>query len=171
VEGCPDPPPLRVGIGQAGYVSVTIRTGETEDGTVLADIYRRSSLTNERDRAQLLAHPDALVFDDRGVREGRTRIALVDDQIVGFATLRALGSAMELEDLFVDPDFMRRGLASALMRDVTAVAADQGVARIEVTANDHALGFYEQAGFVAQGTIETRFGPGTRMHLDLKASM
>jgi GNAT superfamily N-acetyltransferase len=148
-------------------VTGTIRTAQADDVEVLGDVYRRSSLANDGDRPDLLAHPDALAFDDLGVREGRTRVALVDDRIVGFATLRPVGDVAELDDLFVDPDFMRRGLASALVRDAAEVATDQGMVRIEVTANDHALAFYEYAGFVAHGTVETRFGPGTRMHLHL----
>jgi hypothetical protein len=36
-----------------------------------------------------------------------------------------------------------------------------------VTANHHALAFYEKVGFVADGEVETRFGAGLRMHLDV----
>jgi hypothetical protein len=41
------------------------------------------------------------------------------------------------------------------------------VSRIEVTANPHAMAFYERAGFVPDGTAETRFGAAPRMRLDL----
>ncbi len=144
-----------------------LRTAQLGDVGALQELFRRSSLSNDGDRASLLAHPEALVLDGVAVREARTRVALVDDQIVGFATLRPVGSAMELDDLFVDPNFMRRGIASGLMRDAADLARARGVARIEVTANGHALAFYEHAGFEAAGTVETDFGPGIRMHLDL----
>ena len=36
-----------------------------------------------------------------------------------------------------------------------------------VIANPHALAFYEAVGFVADGLVPTRFGPGHRMHLDV----
>jgi GNAT superfamily N-acetyltransferase len=90
------------------------------------------------------------------VIDGRTRVAVVEGRIVGFATL--VGS--ELEDLFTDPDWMRRGIAAALVRDAAAT-----VPRIEVTANSHALHFYEAVGFVHDGVTETPGGPGYRMHL------
>ena len=147
-----------------------IRTAVLSDLGALQDLFRRSSLSNDGDRMSLFEHPEALVLDGVGVREGRTRIALVDEQIVGFATLRPVGNAVELDDLFVDPDFMRRGIAGGLMRDAAGLVRTQGVARIEVTANDHALAFYEQAGFVEKGTIETDFGSGTRMHLTIMPS-
>ena len=82
---------------------------------------------------------------------------MVDGRIVGFATL--VGS--ELEDLFVDPDWMRQGIATALVQDAAAT-----VPRIEVTANAHALAFYESVGFVRDGVAETTGGRAHRMHLD-----
>ena len=97
----------------------------------------------------------------RSTRAGPGRPS-ADGRIVGFATL--LGA--ELEDLFVDPAWMRRGIGRALLLDAVAVARAQGLERVEVTANPHALPFYERVGFVPDGTVETDFGPGTRMHRD-----
>jgi GNAT superfamily N-acetyltransferase len=77
------------------------------------------------------------------------------------------GQASELEDLFVDPDWMQRGVGRELVLDAVAIARAKGVPRIEVTANGHALAFYEKVGFVLDGVVETRFGPGSRMHLDV----
>ena len=72
---------------------------------------------------------------------------------------RIVGS--ELEDLFTDPDWMRRGIATALVRDLAAT-----VPRIYLTANPHALAFYESVGFVEDGIAETSGGPAVRMHRD-----
>ncbi len=92
------------------------------DLDALRDLFRRSSLSNEGDRASLLAQPDVLVFSGLAVDEGRTRVAVLDGRIVGFATL--LGA--ELEDLFVDPDVMRCGIGRALVLDAVAVARARG---------------------------------------------
>jgi hypothetical protein len=51
--------------------------------------------------------------------------------------------------------------------DVVAHARNEGIRRIEVTANQHALVFYGKAGFIADHEVQTRFGPGIRMHLDV----
>ena len=91
------------------------------------------------------------------VIEGRTRVAVAEGRIVGFATL--VGN--ELEDLFTDPPWMRRGIATALVRDAAAT-----VDRIDVTANLHAQAFYEAVGFVDDGSAQTPGGPARRMHLD-----
>ena len=104
-----------------------------------------------------LCAPEEFGIDEANVIEGRTRVAVVEGRIVGFATL--VGN--ELEDLFTDPDWMRRGIATALVRDAAST-----VDRIEVTANMHARAFYEAAGFVHDGLTQTPGGPGHRMHLD-----
>ena len=72
---------------------------------------------------------------------------------------------LELEDLFVDPDWMRRGIGRTLLADQVALAESQGIARIEVTANPHADAFYRSVGFVHVGETETQFGPAARMEL------
>ena len=144
-----------------------IRTAHVGDVPLIADLFRTSSLSNEADRPALLANPDALVFDDAAVRAQRTRVALSGERIVGFVTTRPVGEIDELDDLFVDPDWMRRGVARDLVVDAAEVARCRGVRRIEVTANGHALAFYAAVGFVLQAVTDTDFGPAYRMHLDV----
>jgi GNAT superfamily N-acetyltransferase len=60
----------------------------------------------------------------------------VDDRIVGFASVVATGRVGELEDLFVDPDWMRCGVGRALVVDAIDKARDKGLSRINVMANE-----------------------------------
>lgn len=144
-----------------------LRFAEIADLPALRDIFRRASLSNEGDRANLLAHPDALEFSGCAVEAGRVRVAAIDDRIVGFATVVVTERIGELDDLFVDPDWTRRGIATALVLDALDRAAHEELTHIEVTANGHALAFYESVGFVSQGVRQTRFGPGKRMRIDI----
>lgn len=109
----------------------------------------------------LLAHPDALELPDVGMTDGRTCAAVATDgSVVGCITVvPGDGSALELEDLFVDPSWMRQGVARALMAEVMATAKHAGSAYIEVTANPHADGFYRSIGFEPVHECETPFGP------------
>jgi ribosomal protein S18 acetylase RimI-like enzyme len=145
-----------------------IRLALHADLPALRDIYRSASLSNSGNVAALLAHPEVLILSDESIRAGRSRVATsTSDQIVGFATTLRVGRVLELEDLCVDPDWMRRGVGSHLLRAVVAIAARADVQRVEVTANPHALAFYENVGFIHDGELETRFGAGMRMHLDV----
>jgi GNAT superfamily N-acetyltransferase len=138
------------------------------DLPVLRGIYRRASLFNDGDAAALLAHPDALVLSDAGVVEGRTRVAtLTTDHVVGFATTICVDRVLDLEDLFVDPEWMRHGVGRLLVHDILTRVDHTVVERLEVIANPHALVFYAKVGFVHDGQVETAFGPGRRMHINI----
>lgn len=134
-----------------------IRDSTLADLAALEGLFRRAALPNEADRKWISAHPEEFGIDEVNVIEGRTRVAVVEGRIVGFATL--VGN--ELEDLFTDPDWMCRGIGTALVRDAAST-----VDRIDVTANVHAQAFYEAAGFVHDGLAQTPGGPAHRMHLD-----
>jgi len=144
-----------------------IRIGVLADLGAATSIYRRASLSNPGDRENLLAHPEYLILGSEGLAEGRTYVAEEDGSVAGFATWIPTGDAAELDGLFVDPDWMRRGIATALVNRIAAVLRERGVERLEVTANPDAMGFYRYAGFVDCGVTETAFGPAARMELVL----
>jgi GNAT superfamily N-acetyltransferase len=144
---------------------ILIRDAVPGDMAALRGVFRRSALSNDGDRPNLLANPEVLEFPDRAVREGRTRAAVAGRVIVGFASWLGAGDAVEIEDLFVDPGWMRLGIGRALVLDLIAIARGHGIDRVEVTANQHALAFYEKAGFVVYRQDATRFGPAPRMRL------
>lgn len=152
-------------------VGFYVRPATRDDVDALKSLYRRSSLSNEGDRANLLAHPDALEWPASSVDEGRTFVAVEREEhgrVIGFATMFESSKFVELEDLFVDPEHMRRGVGTCLVRQVVALARHHRFDRIELTANRHALAFYENAGFVVDGETETRFGTAPRMHLSIR---
>ncbi|MEV6850344.1 GNAT family N-acetyltransferase [Actinoplanes sp. NPDC051411] len=150
-----------------------IRTAVAADLPALQRVYREASLSNAGDAPVLLARPEFLVFAGDGIAAGRTLVALDgppdEGRIVGFATV-ATGDdgGLELEDLFVDPERRRRGIARHLVRAVAGAARADGHRRLWVTGNPHALAFYLAAGFVQiEGQVSTELGSGLRMSLDL----
>jgi GNAT superfamily N-acetyltransferase len=151
---------------------VSIRTAVPSDQPELQRIYRSASLSNPGDAPLLLARPEFLDFAGEGVAEGRTRVAVTGIQgmetMLGFATV-ALGDLgePELEDLFVDPAWRRRGVARLLVEDAAETVRRSGHGRLWVTGNPHAAAFYAAAGFVGSETVATELGTGQRLHLDV----
>jgi GNAT superfamily N-acetyltransferase len=95
-------------------------------------------------------------------------VAEENGSVVGFATWAETdGGSIELEDLFVDPKWMRRGIATALVNCVCDVLRSRGAGTLEVTASPDALGFYRAAGFVDIGVAQTAFGRAPHMRLTL----
>jgi len=145
-----------------------IRLGRPADLGALTDIYRRASLSNPGDRDRLLAHPEYLVLEPDGLTEGRTHVAEENGSVVGFATWAETNDgSIELEDLFVDPKWMRRGIATALVSRICDVLRSQGADTLEVTASPDALDFYRAAGFTDIGVAPTAFGSAPQMQLRL----
>ena len=148
----------------------TVRAATTDDIPALQAVFRRAALANAGDHALLASHPEFLEWPGASVAEGRTRVAEVAGHVVGFATTLARGDVAELEDIFTDPDWMRRGVGRALVADLVATARARGVTRIEVDANPHALAFYRDAGFVEVGPAVLEHGVGIRMSLTIRSS-
>lgn len=144
-----------------------IRDATVDDLHALRDVFRRASLHNDGDREVLLAHPETLQYDDEWVTQGFVRVAVLDGRVAGFATVVPHGDRGELEDLFVAPELMRRGIARALVADAVARARADGMRAVDVIANEHAAAFYGAVGFEVVGTAETEFGPAPRRSLPL----
>jgi GNAT superfamily N-acetyltransferase len=142
-----------------------IRPGVLADLPAAAEVYRSASLSNAGDRVNLLAYPEHLILRPEGLAEGRTYVAEEDGVLVGFATWTKADGTIELEDLFVHPGWMRRGIGTALINRIAGVLRVRGVQRLEVTANPDALGFYDAAGFTYCGVAKTDFGTAPRMVL------
>jgi N-acetylglutamate synthase-like GNAT family acetyltransferase len=153
-------------------IGIVVRSARPGDHSALQRIYRRASLSNPGDRAGLLAQPGVLTLDDNLIGRGRTRVAaLTDGTIIGFASTSAGDrGALELDDLFVDPDWRRHGAALRLVQQIASEAADEQIVLISVIANAHALEFYLAAGFENDGSTRTPLGVGIRMHLDIARS-
>src|SRR3954451_336649 len=147
-----------------------IRDARPQDQPALERIFSRASLSNAGDRAALLANPAFLALDAALIGRGRTRVAsLPDDTVVGFAsTSRVEDGALELDDLFVEPDWQRHGAARDLVLCICREATREQISRIDVTANTHAMAFYRALGFEGDGRVETTLGSGVRMHLDVR---
>jgi ribosomal protein S18 acetylase RimI-like enzyme len=149
-----------------------VRQAVPEDVPELAGIFRRAALSNHGDRAQLLMRPELLLLPEDLLTARDTVVATLSDGTrVGFASTRSTApTVLELEDLFVEPSWKRRGVARALMQDIVARSATGNATRIEVTANSHALPFYRAVGFEDDGEVETELRTAPRMRLVLTGS-
>lgn len=150
-----DPPPV-------------IRPALPAERDALEALQLRASLIWDEYRADLEASPGAIALSPFAIDEQRVRVATVDGELAGFSEWSASSAEeWELEGLFVEPARMRGGLGTLLVDDLAGLAGERGIRSIAVVGNPNALVFYERAGFVQEGTVRTRFGPGIRMRLTL----
>ena len=77
----------------------------------------------------------------------------VDDRIVGYVVCSRYDTVWHLMNVAVEPDLQRRGIASALLEELFALADrpnEQYTLEVR-TSNDSAIRLYEQFGFRAAG--------------------
>ena len=147
-----------------------IRDARPDEAFALEALQRRASDVWEEYRAQLAAHPDAIAPPHRAIAEGRVRVALdAAGRRLGFSTVLPIHDRRcELDDLFVEPEWMRRGVGRVLVDDLATRAHTAGAGYVDVIANPNALGFYTRLGFHVSHETSTRFGAAPRMTLALR---
>lgn len=149
--------------------ALTIRDARADERPSLDELHLRSSLIWEEDRGALLANPDALGVAPERIAEGRVRVAAAQDgRLLGFSVaLAGEAGSWVLEDLFVAPEEMRRGVGRALVEDALERAVAEGAARMTVVAHRRNFPFYESVRFVPGEAVATRFGPAVQMSREL----
>jgi N-acetylglutamate synthase-like GNAT family acetyltransferase len=80
------------------------------------------------------------------VTRGQAWLAEIDGTIAGWSALQLRGEVAWLEDLWVDPAYMGRGVGTGLFRDAMTRATTAGARRVEWEADLDAVGFYERMG-------------------------
>lgn len=118
----------------------------------------------------------AVFIDEQGVPEGMEWedidaacvwfVAQTGGAVVGIARLRPEG---RIGRMAVRPDWRGCGLGAALLAAAIARARQLGLARVDLHAQVHALGFYARFGFDADGPEFDEAGiPHRHMILNLK---
>jgi hypothetical protein len=62
---------------------------------------------------------------------------------------------------------MRHGVGRALLVDISSLVRELNFESLEVTANPHAMAFYEHMCFVTDRLVDTEFYPAPRMRLSI----
>ena len=82
-----------------------------------------------------------------------TFVAELDDEIVGFYSIVPSSQFWRLDNLWVAPAFMRRGIGRALFEHAVATALRGGSKGIAIDADPNAESFYLACGARRTGTI------------------
>ena len=81
------------------------------------------------------------------IRERDFLVAECSDEIVGFGFINR--QSAQLEAILVAPDFARRGIGTALLAALEAMARQAGLSRLTLSSSLNAVGFYNAAGYRA----------------------
>jgi ribosomal protein S18 acetylase RimI-like enzyme len=123
-----------------------IRRAQRAEVRELSELALRSKAHWGYDAAFLEACREMLTVSPADVEAGAVFVAELEGAPAGFYRLGGSPPEGELEDLWVDPETMGRGVGSALLEHATASARKRGFTSVLVESDPHAEGFYRSQG-------------------------
>lgn len=94
-----------------------------------------------------------LAVSPEDIRARPTVVAASGDVVVGFYSLSPSDTAWELDNLWVSPQSMHRGVGRTLLSHALEAAALGGAAEVIVDADPNAEQFYLECGAVHRGQV------------------
>jgi GNAT superfamily N-acetyltransferase len=125
---------------------VRIRRADPDEGERLREIAEAAKRHWGYDADWVSAWAAMGDFSPEALRVKDVHVAEVDGRVVAFATLIPKGATCVLDDLWVSPEWIGKGLGSQLFRFGVERARELGARSLEWEAEPLAVGFYEKMG-------------------------
>ena len=103
---------------------------------------------------------DQLTFQKETIARRETWCAVLDHKVVGVYALEIDELEAELEDFWVLPGFMGKGVGRSLFAHALEMARSQGSSRLRIESDPNAADFYRKQG--AHQTGEVSSAPADR---------
>jgi GNAT superfamily N-acetyltransferase len=149
---------------------IQIRRFEPSDAEAVSNVIRTTmQISNAADYPMECLQPVIDYFSPAKVaqlsHERDCLVAAEEGEIIGTAAL----DGDELVTFFVDPQHQGRGIGSALLKEIEAIALDHSRRELKVDASLTGAAFYERHGYERTGRIlEGTAGPQISMRKQLR---
>jgi GNAT superfamily N-acetyltransferase len=150
---------------------IQIRRFESADAKAVSNVIRTTMrISNSADYPMERLQPLIDYFSPAKVEqlshERDCLVAVEEGEILGTAALEG----DELVTFFVDPQHQGRGIGSALLKEIEAIALHHGRRELKVDASLTGTAFYERHGYARTGRIwENTAGPQISMRKQLRS--
>ena len=130
----------------AEATTVLIRPGSVREGARLKEIAIASKGFWGYDPERVRQWADQGDFTSEALSKLALFVAEADGRTIAWASVEDRGDAAWLADLWVEPEWIGRGVGARLFRHAAAHARAAGANGMEWEAEPSALGFYEKMG-------------------------
>jgi GNAT superfamily N-acetyltransferase len=141
-----------------------IRFAKSKEAPLLSELAQRSKGHWGYDADFLKSCKEELTYNESQLTSPAYCFKLVElngHKIAGFFALNFLGTDNpELEALFIDPDFIGRGLGKSLLSEAISIAKRNKAKSIRLQGDPFAEAFYLANGAVKVGETESHSIPG-----------
>ena len=127
-------------------MNVVIRAGRDDEGPRLKEIAIAAKGFWGYEPQKVREWADQGDFTPARLRELVVFVAEAGGDAIGWCSLIPKGETSWLEDLWIHPDWIARGVVTRLFRHVAQYAAGLGARLLEWEAEPNAIGFYEKQG-------------------------
>jgi GNAT superfamily N-acetyltransferase len=125
---------------------VHIRPARPDEGDRLRELASASKGHWGYEPEQIRRWVEGGDFSPAGLRGKLVFVADANGDAVAWAAVIPKGEVMWLEDMWVDPPWIGKGLGSLLFDHALALAREHGARSMEWEAEPHAVGFYQRVG-------------------------
>jgi len=154
---------------------MTIEKATANDNEILTVLTKKSKAYWGYSEEQIEMWSEVLTISKEYIATKSVYKLVVNNEIVGYYSFfHESEETIELDNLFVWPDFIGKGFGQILMKDFLLRLENSGIKKVVLDAEPKAEKFYEKIGFVKVGEIQTsikdRFLPKMELLLDSKFS-
>ncbi|HEY8597419.1 MAG TPA: GNAT family N-acetyltransferase, partial [Thermomicrobiales bacterium] len=149
--------------GETTTSAVPIRPARAEEADALSALALRAKAHWGYDAAFIAAYRDELAVTAEAITTGTIRVATHEDQPCGFYELYVSGETATLDDLWIDPGTIGKGVGRALWQHAVATAKEHGCRELHVESDPHAEGFYRKMGAERIGIHRSTVIPGREL--------
>lgn len=155
--------------------AVRIRPAQPAEADALTELALAAKAAWGYDAAQLASWRPLLAVSPEQLSEHPAYVAQGESARLGFYTLHPAAGHWELDNLWVDPAWMQRGIGRLLLAHAVRVARSRGATALHIDADPHAEPFYLRCGAERRGAVPAPI-PGhparvrPQLVLDLRAA-
>lgn len=154
------------------FNKTTISKVTTDDAEILTNITKKSKSHWGYSNEQIESWSSQLTITTNYIETNKIYKLVINDLVVGYYSYVILEeNVVQLDNLFVLPEYIGKGLGTFLMSDFLDRCKALKFQKVVLEADPNAENFYKKHGFKTIGQIETsikdRFLPIMELHLDL----
>jgi len=152
-------------------VTRRIRRAQPDEADALRELAHRSKAYWPYSHEFLELVRPLLTLESHEVADSDVWVLEVDEEVAGWHRVTRHGARAELEDLWLEPEFIGSGFGRILFEHAAGVARRHGAERLEWDAEPYAEGFYRAMGGEEIGRTQSDALAGRtlpRMRLDLR---
>lgn len=130
---------------------ISIRRVDPEEANVLTQIALSAKAHWDYPKRWMEIWAPQLTFSPESLEENESWVALVDNNPIAFYILRDKAGNAWIEDLWVLPEYIGKGVGKQLFNHAISRARQMGYKTLQLEADPNAAGFYEKMGMYKIG--------------------